>query len=52
MLVISMIGSFHGLAQGRLVTWKKGTADTVVSQVFSWYILWKREYSLNVHGID
>lgn len=34
MLVISVIGSFQGLAQERLVTWEKGTPDTAVSQIF------------------
>lgn len=47
-----MIGSFQGLAQERLVTWEKGTPDTAVSQIFWLHMLWKREYSLNVHGID
>lgn len=29
-----MIGSLQGLAQKRLLTWEKGTADTAGSQIF------------------
>lgn len=29
-----MIGSFQGLAQKRLLTWEKGTADSAGNQTF------------------
>lgn len=46
MLVISMIGSFQGLAQERLLTWEKGIADNAVRQIF-YCIFYGRENILS-----